>query len=473
PDDLGRGYVGWTFSGEFFGSRQIVLVWEQQLDKLGVGKPVDLKIPHLRPREVDRAWGQIAITKSESLDVAAPDEPKDLRPIDPQRDLATPLAGAVRAFEFYGDWELTIGVTQYELEDVQRTSIERGFVRMVVTPAEQVSVQALYRLRSVRQRIVVDLPPEAAFDTAPVRVNDRPVTLETDRQGQHFIPLTNTSADQPVLLEIRYTVPGGADVLRLPGFPQESAVQQVYLGVYLPDEQVMLGRTGPWTEDFDWRMQGPFQWSPRPYRNEQELLNWVREGVPGSQAAGENFATDGTFLLFSTLRPAPAPAGELRLAAADRDWFHAFVFGLALLGGLMLLPAPLGTRVGVLSGLVILALLAGAFAPTFTMHLFDGVLWTALAIVVLLWLAASVWQLSHRKPIAAVPVGAGPESTAAAPSEIARPLGGVGGGIDLSKQTGQGSTGGEDEPPPAAPDQGPGDQQNPEGEGRQGGSSHA
>ena len=79
------------------------------------------------------------LTKAETLDVQESGEPKGLRPIDPQRDLEPPVAGAAKAFEFHGDWTLPVTVTQYQLEKIKRTSIDRAVVRMVVTPAGEVA----------------------------------------------------------------------------------------------------------------------------------------------------------------------------------------------------------------------------------------------------------------------------------------------------------------------------------------------
>ena len=130
-------------------------------------------MPHLKPREVDRAWGQIVLVKSETIDVHESGEPKSLRPIDPQYDLMAPVASAARAFEFHDDWSLTVAATRYEMEKIKHTSIERALVRMVVTPANQISVQALYRMRSAGQRLTVELPAGAAF-RRPAAASERP-----------------------------------------------------------------------------------------------------------------------------------------------------------------------------------------------------------------------------------------------------------------------------------------------------------
>ena len=81
--------VAWSFSGEteLLGQPTIRLSWEKKLDELEVGKPLELAIPRLNPREVDRATGQLVITKSESIDIHPAEKATGLRPIDPQHDL--------------------------------------------------------------------------------------------------------------------------------------------------------------------------------------------------------------------------------------------------------------------------------------------------------------------------------------------------------------------------------------------------
>ena len=254
PAGLAKNYVAWSLAGEseLMGDGRIELNCEKKIEKLGIGKSVELPLPYLKPQEVDRAWGQIVLVKSETIDVHESGEPKSLRPIDPQHDLMSPVASAARAFEFHDDWTLAIAATRYQLEEVKRTSIERAVVRMVVTPAKIISVQALYRMRSVQQRLAVGLPEGAAFDTQPVRINGRPVTLEKGQQNEYFVPLTNANADTPFVLELRYTVQGDGSRLDLPNFPQEPAVVKAYLCVYLPETRTLLGVRGPWSEEFQW-----------------------------------------------------------------------------------------------------------------------------------------------------------------------------------------------------------------------------
>ena len=309
PADLAKGDVAWSLSGdsEFIGDGRIKLTWEKPLEKLDVGKPVEFAAPCLKPRNVDRAWGQIVLVKSETIDVHESGEPKGLRPIDPQYDLMAPVASAARAFEFHDDWSLVVAATRYEMEQVKHTSIERALVRMVVTPANQISVQALYRMRSAGQRLTVALPGGAVFDAQPLRLNGRPAPLEMGNQNEYFIPLADVKADAPFVLELRYRLPGDGRQLDLPAFPENPAVVKTYLAVYLPETRRLLGVRGPWTQEFCWELGPSWHWQPSPNINPDARIGWVREGVDVPGRSGDDFQTDGVLYEYSTLRPVAKP----------------------------------------------------------------------------------------------------------------------------------------------------------------------
>ncbi len=54
---------------EMIGRHALRLTWERKLEELKIGKSVEITVPHLRPQNVDRAWGQIVLTKTEAIDV--------------------------------------------------------------------------------------------------------------------------------------------------------------------------------------------------------------------------------------------------------------------------------------------------------------------------------------------------------------------------------------------------------------------
>jgi hypothetical protein len=393
PADIAPGYVAWSLSGEteLIGTQIVKLNWERKLEQLEVGKSLQLSVPRLKPAGTDRVWGQVVVTKTESLDVTATDELSGLRPIDPAQDIMPDAAvpDAARAFEFHDDWSLNLTATRYQLEEVKRTSIERALVRTVITRSDQRGVQAIYRMRSARQRLALRLPLDAEFDTQPARINGQPVALERGDKDQLFIPLIGQDPNTPFSLELRYTVPGGYAQMSVPEFPEDPAIQKVYLAAYLPKELSLVGTSGPWTEEFSWSSQGTLKWIPRSVQTEEELLAWVREGVNAS--AAPSFQTDGIIYLFSALRPAPPPMGDLKLWAVDERWLAVLIFTPLLIVGLLLLRSSFSAKISAVSVVVIGVVACGIFVPTLARQLLNQPLYAGLAIVAVAWLA---WYLT-------------------------------------------------------------------------------
>ncbi len=340
PADLPKGYVAWSFSGdaELFGDGSIELTWKSP-SPLETGGAVAVEVPRLIPAGVDRAWGQIVLAKADSIDLQEdPNRQKGLRPIDPQHDLMQgALRGAAaRAYEFHEEWQLALTATRYQLEEIKHTSIERAVVRLVVTRAQRIAVQSLYRIRSAEQRLLVRLPEDVKIDVAP-RINGKSVTLERGQDREFFVPLAGTTAEEPFLLEIRYLAPGDGRRLEYPEFLQEPAVQKVYLAVYLPEERSLAGHRGPWTEEYSWYLDSWGNWRPQPNLDPRALLAWVTDQRPTPGI--DDFATDGRMYLFSTLQPASPETAALRLAYVKQGYLRTAVFGLLLLGGVALLGA--------------------------------------------------------------------------------------------------------------------------------------
>ena len=391
PSDIEEGYVAWSLIGdrELLGLQTAVFAWEFELGNLPVGQASPIEVARIIPDGVDRSWGQLVASKAETIEISVSGSPRGLRPIDPQRDLFDDAQSenAARAFEYYSDWSLTLQATRYELEEVKRTSIDRGLIRMVQTRSREVSVQAIYRIRSARQRIAVIIPDvdpnetTGVLDSQPLRINGQPALLEHDG-SQFFIPFTGFTPDDSVLVELRYTLPSAKGAYEIPHFPEEPAVQQVHLVYYLPDDRTLLFNDGPWSEEEE---LGFFDTEPHYGLSDEFLMEDLRNPTACPSVTGMDFPVDGRRYLFSTLRPEAGAEGALRLTAIKELFFHASIVVLVGFIGFGLCLRPWGTRLWWIAMVVVLIFIAGVFAPRFALAIFQPPFFIAFGLVIGLW----------------------------------------------------------------------------------------
>ncbi|MDR2440208.1 MAG: hypothetical protein LBE12_12690 [Planctomycetaceae bacterium] len=378
PDDVTEGYVAWEFAtkSSLFGTGMLELTWEDELTQPEIGKSLTIDIPKLlpkKPQPSDRIWGQILVSKSQSIDLGESETTKGLKPIDPQYDIAEQdrIDNAVAAFEFHGDgdWALQLIATRYQIEEVKRTSIEQGLVRANLNFSKlgtEISAQALFRIRSVLQRLDFVMPPNSKIDS--VRINGQRVVLETDNAvgtTQRFmIPLTSVTPDTPFLLDIRYYIPPDCkNQINIPTFPDfnsssEPAVQKIYLAVFVPEAWVIVGYDGNWSKDFSF------------YRG-SELINVANQphvSVLLSDTflknVSDDFSVQGTPYLFSALHPREGDSLQLYVW---RDLQSGAVFFIVIvIVGLYLLRYSWIRRFQITIFLVILCVLLGFTFPTWT-----------------------------------------------------------------------------------------------------------
>jgi hypothetical protein len=427
PDDLTEGCIPWSLTGttELLGSGRIDFTWESKMEKLEAGSSVAIEIPRIRPMGVGREWGQIVLTKAETIDLSESETMSGLRPIDPQHNLmdGIKVEGAVRAFEFRDDWAFQVTATRYDLEDIKQTSIAKALLRMVVMRSGKTSVQALYRIRSSDQRLELRMPgtPEQSeFDTDP-RIDGRSVTMEVGQNRSFFIPLLGTEEDRSFLLELRYTLSDPRMPIAWPEFPTQPAVQKVYLAVYLPEEINLLDTAGPWTREFRWSTDGQGNFEPhnlmivgsdtagtwrrslveaqsiRPdMQNDavaQRLLGWVSESVTLS----ESFPTDGRLFMFSALQPGGPTDDGLRLLRLHRGYVDTAVLLVVILAGMLLLPMGFARRACVVGVLAIALVFGAVFWPLAMWNLCDNTLFYPVLIVAGIWaIQFFAWSLPRR-----------------------------------------------------------------------------
>ncbi len=271
PEDVAPGYVAWEFAtkSSILGSGQFEISWEDELSQLEIGKSLPISIPRFLPQKqqpADRIWGQILLAKSQSVNLGESEETKGLIPIDPQQDIDGQyrIADAVAAYEYHDHWNFQLIATRYKIEDVKKTSIEQGVVRANLFETKKgigISAQALFRVRSVQQRLELAMPEKA--EISEIKINDRSIALESDTDSsgkpRFMIPLTSIPPDTLFTLDVRYTIePPCHNRIEIPYFPGSGdgddvstpAIQKIDLYVYVPNRKLLTGFRGNWAREF-------------------------------------------------------------------------------------------------------------------------------------------------------------------------------------------------------------------------------
>jgi hypothetical protein len=191
-------------------------------------------------------------------------------------------------------------------------------------------------------------------------------------------------------------VPAESKRLDYPVFPSNPAVQQVYVSAYIPSEQTCLRATGPWTDEYVWKAESPFDWKPVPRLTDREMVNLVVQGIDVAGDPVASFPTDGKPFVFSTLRPAaPADGGAIELKTIDETWLHFFALAAVVMAGFVLTPVRIKGRVAVVVSAAIAVVVLIVFQPMFVLAVLNGALVAAIAIVLIVWIG---WYLVRSGP---------------------------------------------------------------------------
>jgi hypothetical protein len=415
PDDVAEGYVAWEFAtkSSLFGTGVLELTWEDELAQPEIGKSLSIEIPRLLPKKqqpADRVWGQIIVSKSQGIDIGESETIKGLKPIDPQYDISEQdrIDNAVAAFEFHDDWSLQLTATRYKIEEVKRTSIEQGLVRADLGFSKfgtDISAQALFRIRSVLQRLDLVMPPHSKINS--VHINGQRVVLETDNASEtttprFMIPLTSIPPDTPFLLDIRYFIPADSEnrkiCIEIPSFPDsngssEPAVQKVYLAVYVPEGWVIAGYNGNWSKNFSFYRDSEFI----RVHNQQDVSSIFTDTFSKlSDGLSDDYRAHGRPYLFSALYPREGNSLQLYILG-DLHSNHGglIVLFIIVIAGLYLLRYSWTKRFQIIICLVIFYILLGFVFPTWIQILFVTInlsLYWGLNIVAISW----IFQAAHQ-----------------------------------------------------------------------------
>ena len=130
-----------------------------------------------------------------------------------------------------------------------------GYVRVRLSNGNNAAVHAAFRMRSVDQRIPLKMPANSQLTNDPLRINGTSVGLEIDpdseNQGSYFIPLTTQSQGETFVVELVYNISVDSWKITLPVFQDVKAVNQVFVGVEIPKDLVLLSYSGNWDDHLD------------------------------------------------------------------------------------------------------------------------------------------------------------------------------------------------------------------------------
>ncbi|MDR2643439.1 MAG: hypothetical protein LBC74_11670 [Planctomycetaceae bacterium] len=418
PDDVEKGYTAWEFSrgDKIRGINKFELNWEDVIAQPEIGKSINITVPRLIPHKqqpADRIWGQIIVSKSESVDLGESDKSNGLKPIDPQGDIDEKdrVPDAVAAFEFYDNWLLELIATRYKLEEVKRTSIEKGIIRANLFFAKEgsgISAQGLFKIRSVQQRLEMALDETAKI--SEVRINNRRVALEADSTAKYMIPLTSITPDTPFLLDVRYTVePPCKNKIVIPTFPAHdsessktsgAAIQKADLSVYVPDNYYIVGYSGNWSREFSYEKQK--NENDRILVTKKSVLNEIESLRKEYSVPRDDFQIAGVEYPFSAIYPDNNTS--LKINIVDTN-FGSIIFALLILYGILTIKIPLAKWIQISIAIVIICVFTGFIMATLTEYLatLSAVYW-GIGIILLFRLLGCIFSLRKKNSVITEPV---------------------------------------------------------------------
>ena len=182
------------------------------------------------------------------------------------------------------------------------------------------------------------MPPHAELTNDPLRINGASVGLEINDRGvvsdgeqsNYFIPLTTQSLGEVFVIELVYNISQDSSQISIPQFPEVEAVNQIFVGVELPKDYVLLDYSGDWYDHLkgSWleHLQTQLVDNDR-YFDAQQVINEVVAGYPVSDIYRSRHQQT---IHFSTINPGDS---VLNLTLQEKSQVNLMIFiGLAVVG---------------------------------------------------------------------------------------------------------------------------------------------
>ncbi len=415
-----EGWVTWTvvLQRDVVGNVPFKVTYDLPIPGDADGKAQTLTVPTLRivdPFEaaendarrrsitVARIAGEATVKKDRVLSVAAMATGGDVEPIDVRELTRLPQDGLVGFRYFKQPVELNLTVSKYEVQNVIETVVSRGLMEVVLDRSGGATVRVRFTAKSSeRQRLRLDLPRGAELlgamvERKPVSLEKNPDAKSSEYMEAYYVNVTRAkSSEEPFSLAVLYRLPlnpppfrsnGGSLELRVPmlGGAEGAAVQQLRVGVWVPDEYALVGQPKHFVNDHPPRVRPMWQRFTRT--DLPELRQWIGDDGGGLF----DFPTEGHAYAYNNL------GGHDRI---EIMWWHLPFYTWIVSGALVLIAVVL--RNTSWENKLTLVLLGGFLAAVYALRDADlvahgiGVASYGLIAMAALWLIQALFRQTDR-----------------------------------------------------------------------------
>ncbi len=354
-----EGWVTWTvvLQRDVVGNAPFRVTYDLPLPADATGSPQTITVPLLRVVDpfdaaekdqrrrsitVARIAGEATVKKDRVLSVAASASGGDAEAIDVRELTKLPQDGLVAFRYFQQPVEVALTSAKYEVQAVVETVVSRGLVEVVLDRAGGATFRARYLAKSSeRQRLRLDLPKGAELlgvlvDRKPVSLEKYPDAKPSDIWEAFYVNVARTkSSDELFSLSVVYRLPlkpepfrsrGGQLLMRLPiigglDIPG-TAVQQLRVGVWVPDDYALVGTPKHFEND------RPTIFQPLWRRATRSDLPELRQWIGVDDGGVFDFPIEGHAYAYTNL------GGRDRI---EVTWWHIPFFTWVVSGALILI----------------------------------------------------------------------------------------------------------------------------------------
>ncbi|HET6425709.1 MAG TPA: hypothetical protein VFG20_18610, partial [Planctomycetaceae bacterium] len=421
------GWVTWTvvLQRDVVGNVPFRITYDKPLPEDSEGKAQTISVPLIRiadPFEaaekdarrrsitVARIAGEATVKKDRVLSVSSTATGGDAEPIDVRELTRLPQDGLVGFRYFKQPVDIALTVSKYGIQQVIETVVSKQLVEVVLDRSGGATFRARFVAKSSeRQRLRLDLPKGA--ELLGVMVEGKPVALENNTDAKaseywsaYYINVTRAkSSEEPFSLAVLYRLPlkpapftsrGGSAELRLPMLggakagddeTPATAVQQLRVGVWVPEEYALVGQPKHFVNDHPAKIRPLWQRFTRT--DLPELRQWIGDSGGGLF----DFPVEGHAYAYSNL------GGRDRIEVM---WWHLPFYTWIVSGALVLIAVVL--RNTSWENKLTLVLLGGLVAAVYALRDPDlvahaiGVASYGLIAMTALWLIQALFRRTDR-----------------------------------------------------------------------------